>query len=607
MVLVLNIPVIYILLGLNLRGVEITFVKWFYFVNVVMGYYVLPLFLTTAAILFIFSPLKRLLVIPIGAIITILVYYLLIDSIVFKVAKIHIDLFWLEWIIKDYKGFGLPASAPQVAFLLLLGVVAVEIGIFVTARRIRKPKYLTLMFTLLTVLGLVLSQVIHAVAHEKNDIRITSLTPHLPVYIPVTSYKNAVKYGGLLAIGESYSGNITMESQSSLTYPLSDMKYNLPPDKKLPNIVIIILESWRFDMMNELVTPNIFALSQRSSVFHKHFCSGNSTVAGIFGLFYGLHATYWTAVKANCALIDNPVLIDVLREYQYTFGIFAKSNFKRHKIKDVIFRGIEVHESFTGRTTLEQDKDMTKQLISFLREQKEKPHPLMALAFFKSNHAPYRYPKEDSIFLPAKDLNLVFTNDDTDPECYLNDYRNSTHYVDALVGDIVQQLDSLGNMANTIIIVTTDHGESFNDNNANYWGHGTNFTQYQTRVPLILYTPGKKPQRIEYATSHIDIAPTLLQEYLGCTSNIQDYSNGINMFEKPTDPRPFVIGNYVNHAFIIEDNVFEISPMITKKYKLYDITQKASRLSPYVRRTLLEEISRFYDDSGTAEDAGTDK
>jgi hypothetical protein len=91
------------------------------------------------------------------------------------------------------------------------------------------------------------------------------------------------------------------------------------------------------------------------------------------------------------------------------------------------------------------------------------------------------------------------------------------------------------------------------------------------------------------------------------TSNIRDYSNGINTFEKPTYPRPLVIGNYANHAFIIEYNVFEICPKYTKKHKLYDITQKASHPSPYVVKTLLKDISRSYDDSGTDRDTATDK
>ena len=86
--------------------------------------------------------------------------------------------------------------------------------------------------------------------------------------------------------------------------------------------------------MDEIVSPNIHALSRISSVFFKHFSSGNATPTGVFGLFYGIHPTYWSAVKANSAVIDNPVLIDAMKAYDYAFGIYADSHFGRHKIKD---------------------------------------------------------------------------------------------------------------------------------------------------------------------------------------------------------------------------------------------------------------------------------
>jgi len=305
-------------------------------------------------------------------------------------------------------------------------------------------------------------------------------------------------------------------------------------------------------------------------------------------------------VKANNSVIHNPVLIDVLEENGYDFGIFAKSNFKRHKIKNTIFRGIEVHESFAGNSKVEQDLDMTRQLIGFLREQQNSASPFFAFAFYKSNHAPYWYREIDTLFRPAGDQNLLSANDETDPTFYLNDYKNSTRYVDELIGQVLRELDSLGHMSNTIIIVTTDHGEQFNDDRSNYWGHGTNFTQYQTLVPLILFAPGKEPQTITHATSHIDIVPTLLQEFLYCTNDIQDYSNGKNLLADSVASRPFVIGSYVNHAYIIEDNVYEIYPFYTKDYRLDNIREKASAPSRQMLTVLLDEISHFYVDTDTS-------
>lgn len=244
---------------------------------------------------------------------------------------------------------------------------------------------------------------------------------------------------------------------------------------------------------------------------------------------------------------------------------------------------------------------MTNQLISFLRGQQGNSNPCFAFAFYKSNHAPYRYPAMDTLFRPAGDLDLMRANGESDPTLYLNDYKNSTRYVDKLIGSVLRELDSLGFMSNTIIIVTTDHGEEFNDDRSNYWGHGTNFTQYQTLVPLIFFAPGIEPRSITMATSHVDVVPTLLEEFLYCTNDIEDYSNGRNLLGEVKEPRPLVVGSYVNHSFIIDDNVYEICPLYTKDYKLNNIAQEASSPSREMLTLLVEEISHFYKSANRVE------
>ena len=591
----LNAPIVFLVLLRSTHQVNFSVLTWAYLSTVTVGYYVLAMWLTATIVFLVFLPIRKLAIVLAAAVACIFVYYFVIDGFTFDLTGMHINLFWLEWIISDFAAFGISPATMRSALLAMLLVVAVEFVVFRMSWRIRPRRIVGVLLFSTVVFSLVLSQVTHAIAYEKNDVRVTGITPQLPAYYPITSHRRAAKFGGMLPIGEKALLDVAVDNQGALEYPISKIKLRYPDSMTMPNIVVLFFESWRYDMLTEDVTPNAFALSQRSLVCSRHFSSGNSTVAGLFGFFYGLPATYWTAVRANNRAIHNPVFIDVLEENGYDFGIFAKSNFKRHKIKDAVFRGIEVHESFAENSKVEQDLDMTRQLIGFLREQQNSASPFFAFAFYKSNHAPYWYREIDTLFRPAGDQNLMRANKETDPTFYLNDYKNSTHYVDELIGQVLRELDSLGYMSNTIIIVTTDHGEEFNDDRSNYWGHGTNFTQYQTLVPLIFFAPGHEPRSVTYATSHIDVVPTLLQQFLYCTNDIRDYSNGRNLFREFGEPRPFVVGGYVNHAFIIEDNVYEIYPMYTKKYKLNDITLKASSPRPDFVKTIMEEICWFYE------------
>lgn len=599
--LTLNSPIVFLLLFRNLGRVEFTPLTWIYLASVTLGYYCLAVLLVIS-IIFLFSFSRpKLAAFGTSVVMTIFVFYLLIDGQAYSLTSLHINLFWLEWIINDYKGLGLPSSTIPNVLLALLAVAALEWGLYKAASKTPLPKYFTISFWIISLAALTASQFIHVLTYENNDIRITSLTPHLPAYNPLTSHSAALKYSNFVDLDESEADPNFMEFTGDFKYPLNPISIDSSLNKKPPNIVVIFLESWRFDMMNEKVTPNIYNFSQQATVCTNHFCTGNSTVAGTFGFFYGLDPTYWTAVKSHNAVIDNPVLIDVLKQYGYTFGIFAKSNFKRHKIKDTVFRGIDITEEFGGPPDKIQDLEMAGKFNEFLKIQKESTRPFFGFLFFKSNHAPYYYPPEDSVFLPADNQNLMFTTKDTDPTLYFNDYRNATHYVDRLTGKILTQIESLGLLSNTIVIITTEHGEEFNDNRTNFWGHGSNFTKYQTMVPLIFYAPGEKPEKISYPTSHVDIAPTILKEFLNCTNDISDYSTGRNLFDGQTVPRPFVIASYVNYAFVIENNVYEIFPLYTKEYKLDNYEQKASLPRSDMLKIIMEQMGRFFKPDQKAE------
>jgi len=591
--LVLNALLILLILLRDTRQFHFDLVSWIYMISVSLGYYVLAVYVIASLSYFILSPFKRLAIAVSGAIIVVVVYYLLIDSYAFSIIKMHIDLFWLKWVVSDFGAFGLSPATLRSALLALVALIAVEVGIFALAKRVRKRRYVIMAIWVLLPLLYVISQVTHVLAYETNDVRITGLTPQLPFYMPITSHSHAAQYANVLPIGEDELSSQSGDYKGMLCYPLDTIICDEKDISQHPNIVILFFESWRYDMMNDSVTPHVYSLAQKSTVCLNHLCSGNSTVAGIFGFFYGLCPTYWPAVKANNAIIHNPVLIDVLMKRNYAFGIYAKSNFQRHKIKDAVFRDIPIHEDFIGKTKIEQDSDMNRQLISFLHQQKRLGKPFMAMAFYKSNHAPYEYPPEDTVFRPAADKNLMDTGDDADATEYLNDYRNSTRYVDSLVGDVLKELDSLGFMANTIVIISTDHGEEFNDNKAGYWGHGSNYTQYQTRVPLIFYAPGRESRQLTRPTGHIDVVPTLLEEFLGCRNAIGDYSNGQNLFKNISGVRSFVVGSYVSHAFIMGDNVYEINPYSVKDYKEYNIKEKASSPSRDVLSEIANEMGRF--------------
>lgn len=88
----------------------------------------------------------------------------------------------------------------------------------------------------------------------------------------------------------------------------------------------------------------------------------------------------------------------------------------------------------------------------------------------------------------------------------IHGYYAAISYMDAQVGILLNALDSLGTLNNTVIVLWGDHGWHLGDHDM--WGKHTNFEQ-ATRSPLIFSAPGMKPGKSESLSHHIDIFPTL--------------------------------------------------------------------------------------------------
>ena len=131
---------------------------------------------------------------------------------------------------------------------------------------------------------------------------------------------------------------------------------------------------------------------------------------------------------------------------------------------------------------------------------------------------------------------------------------------------------------NTIVIITADHGEEFNDTKDNYWGHNSNFTDYQVKIPFIMKWPGKGAKVVETLSSAYDVSATILPRVLGVRNPIKDFSIGADLFELPE--RKYVIsGSYLDNAVIESERIVILNRfgLLEFKDKNYRDSQDTSR------------------------------
>jgi membrane-anchored protein YejM (alkaline phosphatase superfamily) len=130
------------------------------------------------------------------------------------------------------------------------------------------------------------------------------------------------------------------------------------------------------------------------------------------------------------------------------------------------------------------------------------------LLFYDSPHK-YDFPPDWPLqFKPSlAEVDYMALSNATDPVPFHNRYLNSVRYVDQLAGKALDDVRARGLLEDTVLLVTGDHGQEFNDQHLNYWGHNSNFSRFQTQVPLLVRWPGEAPSVHDYPTSHFDVVP----------------------------------------------------------------------------------------------------
>ncbi len=90
-------------------------------------------------------------------------------------------------------------------------------------------------------------------------------------------------------------------------------------------------------------------------------------------------------------------------------------------------------------------------------------------------------------------------------------YDGMILWVDHVLGQLFARLRQLGIYDDTMIVITSDHGENFLDEGV-YAGHGVFLHDAEIRVPLIVKFPGNRfgGQRSQAIVESVDIMPTVL-------------------------------------------------------------------------------------------------
>lgn len=523
----------------------------------------------------------------------ILIGYLLTDFAISRIYGFHFNSMVVGMITN--RGFWDSVSLGKWTFLTFAAVMGIVllieyIVLRLSCRLVINKRYLIgIMVFFVTVTFA--ERMAFAVSDIFNYTEVTYFSDSYPLYFPLTVKGFARK---VMKLEINHEKDFRVK-KSYLDYPKKDIKLPDNISEYYKNVVIIVIDSLRFDMLTPEVTPNIYEFSKASLNFTNHYSGGNSTRFGIFSMFYGIYGYFWHDFLADRKA---PVLMDVLKKAGYQFGVLSATSLTFPEFRKTAFINISesVQDTYVVENISDREKIMVQRFKNF-RKNLSHDTPYFSFIFFDAPHA-RRYPEEFRKFDVKNSETNYLSVGRKNAEDKKNAYKNAIFYDDKLSGDILDFLVKVGDMKNTIVIITGDHGEEFYENG--HFGHNNSFSDYQTKVPFIMYVPGIEPKKNGYLTAHYDLVPTIMN-MLNVKNDEFDYSFGKDML-KDTQRGSVVICNWSNCAIKDADATLVFSYETHKSFNMemydkdYNVSDDSETYSTKKKQLvpLAKEFRYFY-------------
>lgn len=452
---------------------------------------------------------------------------LFIDTFVFSLYRFHINGFTLELLFGGAAGQIFEFHTAQyismggIVALLLAGLLFASFMLF--RKQNRKPFRGGKWVAIAVLVMIVLSHFFHAWADAANYKPITKSSRYYPLFFPTTSKSLMLKLGLVDSLSETSidMGN-TGETQA-LNYPQSPL---VADSTAKTNVIVIVLDSWYFKVFTPEVMPNLSAFSKRCEVYNHHYSGSNGTRTGIFSIFYSIPGIYWNDVLASNT---SSIMVDMMLKNNYQIKTLTSASLISPPFHRTVFSKVKnLNLEVKGEKAVDRDMNINKEWMTITKDMAANPDkPVFGFLFYDALHA-ISHPKDfKGPFQPeweyAKYESLT---NETDPTPFLNLYKNAAYFLDSLVGVVLRDMEQKGLLKNSYIVITGDHGQEFNDNKKNYWGHNGNYTAAQMQVPLLIYKPGGVPAQHNHWTCHYDLVPTIFTDVFSCKNKVSDYSMG---------------------------------------------------------------------------------
>lgn len=305
-----------------------------------------------------------------------------------------------------------------------------------------------------------------------------------------------------------------------------------PAQPGAPNVLVIVLDTFRADLMQAYggdpsITPNLNRIASRGALFQYAYSTAPWTLPAHASMFTGKLPHELSAGWRAPLDGKHPTLAEELARHGYeSVGLVANLSYCCEETG--LDRGFHHYEDFPftltmllnctriGRSIVQDDdlkhwfrlarrrdaEDVTRRFLNW--EAHRSGRPFFAFLNFFDTHHPYllKDESEGSQEMTPEETKILANWWHVKKSTVTADqlsmakrsYLQCASYVDDKLGEMLDTLEARGLLDNTLLIITADHGEQFNEHGI--YGHGNSLYDGVIRVPLLVSWPGHVPENV---------------------------------------------------------------------------------------------------------------
>ncbi|MCP4605399.1 MAG: sulfatase-like hydrolase/transferase [Proteobacteria bacterium] len=320
---------------------------------------------------------------------------------------------------------------------------------------------------------------------------------------------------------------------------------------KRPNVLLLTIDTLRADHLSSYgyprrTSPNLDTLAKEGVLFKNAMCNWPKTTPSFASMLTGTYGRT-NRVRGGCGKklpMKFTTIAEVMLENGYRTG--AVVNNANLGVEFQFNQGFQDHIEIWREPMPKDCVTVTDQALKWLKQNHKQDFFLWV--HYISPHTQYRpAPPYDKMFVkdkmynesPDRKLRVRNTYHKAihKKNAYLEPHRNFSYYISQYDGEIAyvdsqakrifEALKELGVFEDTLIIISSDHGEELGEHGS-YFEHGKFAYQTTMHVPLIISYPRHIPAGgvINNNLTLIDLFPTIV-DYSGITPG--DYLEGTSL------------------------------------------------------------------------------